>query len=370
MWVETLKSAAAEAVYWARSSRLWVYCAQWWVHGRVWLHRLTRDEGLAQRNHRVSCAHGRHDVEHGNHCKKDEPTKYGFAAAMGVLFLITCAVYLLAGAIYTAFRGELPDVVTKSINTLMYSRLLHARHDPFLRTAGVEATPDDATPPPRGPYPDFSVRSVPDTTDVADMPRVVREPCRRLSKLELQQGITAEGYEIPLVLMRMCELVHETFGCDNDGFLVPKYIVTPDDLNVCILTYKESDGVCHHYVNPTLRPVLSSKHMTSGIESPHFSSRITKMSYYTTALLSYQPIIDAQVDQAIVPDDPDAMRVLSDAYDALPSPADTNWLSVIPPEQSISVRMPRALSYAVAYAQLTGEFPSEFVPDPTARPET
>jgi hypothetical protein len=288
-------------------------------------------------------------------------------AAMGVLFLITCAVYLLAGAVYTAFRGELPAVVTKSINTLMYSRLLHARHDPFLRTADADTPLDEATPPPRGPYPDFSVRSVPDT---GELPRIVREPCRRLSKLELQQGITAEGYEIPLVLMRMCELVHETFGCDSDGFLVPKYIVTPDDLNVCILTYKESDGVCHHYVNPTLRPVLSSKHLTSGIESPHFGSRVVKIAYYTTSLLSYQPIIDAQVDQAVIPDDPNAMRVLSDAYDALPSPVDSNWLSVIPPEQSISIRMPRALSYAAAYAQLTGEFPSEFVPDPSASAET
>ncbi len=364
-----LKSLAAEAVYWFRSTRVGIYFARLYVRGLIWLHHLTRDEGLAQRNHRVSCAHahGKHDVEHGPNCGPDEVTKYGFVAAASVIFVITCLLYIVFGVAYTAFRGELPVVVTASINTLMYSRLLHARHEPLARPSSTVDTPESNVPPPRGPYPDFTVRVVP---DYANMPAIIHQPCRRLSKLELQHGITAEGYEIPLVLMRMCELVHEKFGCDNEGFIVPKFIVTPDDLNVCIFTFKESDGVCHHYVNPTLRPVLSSKRPTSGVESPFLESLVSPLTYYTTTLLIYQPIIDAQVEQDSIPSDPAAIRVLSDAYDALPSPVDTNWLSVVPPEMSTAVRMPRALTYALAYAHLQGEFPQIPEPEPDVLSET
>jgi hypothetical protein len=362
MWAIKVRNAVATGADWLMATRAWLFVVRMFVHARVWLHRLTRDEGLAQRNHRVGHAHAhgncKHDAELGPHAHgRDEPTKYGFFCAISVAFAFAWLFYLLLGGAYVLVHGELPPQVSSGINTLMYSRLLHARHDPL---PPPDPLADEPTVAPRGPYPGFSVRTVANYTE---MPAVVREPCRRLSKLELQEGITTEGYVMPLVLMRMCELVHETFGCENEGFLIPKLINTPDDLNICVLTFKESDGVCQHYVNPVMRPVLSSKKWIVGIESPLFPSLVFPFPYYATYLLSYQPIIEAQADQAAVPEDPAATRALSDAYDALPSPDDSVWLATIPDPQTITLRLPRALQYAIAVSHLLGETPPETPPE-------
>lgn len=345
-----VRSWVATIVQWVYATRVCLRLTRYRRRMHVWFNHLTGGEGLVKRHERKE---RERDPELAG--MAPGPTRYGFMCAGTVLLLITTGVYLLGLGVYALFYSELPLNLTHSLDELRYSRMLHVTHDPI---AHVAETPEDHDAPVLGPYPEFTVRT---GMDPEHPPPVMRIPCRRLSNVELSEGITLEGYVLPLVLMRMCELVHETVGCDRDGFLIPKYIQTTDDLNVCVMTYKEHDGVCHHYVNPVVRPVLSSNRSQAGVTSPHFDMPEIPMVFHKTALLSYQPIVSEQVDHAAAPENAANTRALSDAYDSLETPREREsaWLTTIPPMQTITVDGRRAFFYALANAALLGQFPPE-----------
>lgn len=274
--------------------------------------------------------------------------RYGAPAAACAALVAVFALFFLAMGAYTAWNREIPPDLADGLAFLHnYTRMLHARHDP-LAPDPAAALPD----PEPGPYATLHARR-----GLAGEP-IVREPCRRLSRAELSDGTTIEGYVLPLLLMRMCEIVHELYGCDEDGVVVPKHVDTPDALNICAITYKEASGVCHHYINPVVRPVKSTMRNDITITSPHFEALGEHvLTVHPQVLVSFQPILSAQAAAEQAPASAPAVRALSDAYDALPPPDAGKWLPVIPDIQTITVNSPRAYSLFIAYSSLTGEYP-------------
>ena len=357
-----MAARVAACLDWLYATRVYLAVVRCRRQARLRFHHLTGEEGLVARHIRVTTerAESAVDPELAAATPKDPgPTRYGFLCAASILFAITMGTYLAFLTVYALIYSDLPLNISEGIDALRYSRMLHVTHDPLAYV--VEDSPDaheSGEPPALGPYPEFSVRT---GMDPIHPPLVMRTPCRRLSEVELKKGVSLEGYVLPMVLMRMCELVHETVGCDRDGFLVPKYVQTSDDLNICVMTYKERDGVCQHYVNPVVRPVLSSKRVQAGVTSPHFDIPEVPMIFHSTALLSYQPIVAEQVNHAAAPDDAAKTRALSDAFDSLDLSGahESTWLSSIPAMQTITVSGQRAFYYAIANAALLGQFPPE-----------
>lgn len=351
------------ALAWLKTTQLWVTAMRWFRQARLWVHRLTRDEGLAffnLKNERDRAA--KHDPElggththvgcSGHSHQKIGKEKYGIVQAGGVILLLSFLAFALWMIVHTIVYSELPPMLAKGINELQYSRLLHASHDPLAYADNPQTTDED--PKTAGPYRELRVRT---GMDIHNPPPVVSETCRRLSRPEIQDGTTAEGYVLPLLMMRMCELAHEMFGCEEAGVLLPKNIETSDNLNICLITFKEKDGVCHHFLNPTIRPILSSKKHEVTASSPHFFNHIAApMDLHSQALMSYQPIVHAQIDQELSADAV-TTRALSNAYDALPLDG-SQWLPVLPSEQTITVRPPLVYYYTLAYSALLGEYPA------------
>lgn len=338
------------------SSRPWLVCVRTYRRARLWLHNLIRDEGLVEMHTRVSSDRAKRDPELGAaHDEHGAPTQYGAACALTVAFAIACSVYLFIGLVYVLMNGEVPPELAAGIDEMGYAALLHVQHDPMEDAHVAHADPANGAPPEPRPYTNLHMRVVQSTGNVS---AVVHEPCRRLSRAEILAGITTEGYVLPLILMRMCEIVHDIYGCDEAGILIPKHMVTPDNLNICVITYKEKSGVCRHYINPVVRPVLSTTQDSVSVSSPHFPSiGMHVMTMRPSVLLSYQPIVHAQAAHAENPSDQSATRALSDTYDSLKLPEDGQWLSELPQQQTITIGAPQSYFYFIAHSALLGEYP-------------
>jgi len=316
------------------------------------VHNLIRDEGLVSAHERVSRARAAAlEMGQAGMSSFRDDKRYGVATALCVVLTIAFSVAFLVMAVYSAWHRELPRDLVDGIAVLQnYTQLLHAKHAPIELELIHADEPHEAP----GPYASLTAR----TGIGTDAPSIIREPCRRLSRAELTAGITTEGYVLPLLLMRMCEIVHELYGCDEDGVLVPKHIETPDALNICVITFKEASGVCHHYVNPVVRPVKSTMRNDITITSPHFAALGEHvLTVHPQVLVSFQPILATQVDADQASPDAPVTRALSDAYKALPLPDAGQWLPSIPEPQTLTIGTPRAYYLFIAYSSLTGEYP-------------
>ncbi len=358
MDVYACKTLLAQCAEWFQGTRAWLACVRSKRRLCLWVHKLIREEGLVQKNERVLRARSAADAELGGARAEPEPARYGFMHAVGVSLVLSFGALLAYMIVYALLYGTTPHEVEIDATLALlegYTRLLHARHDPIGAPDPVASTEPrveevigDLREEP-GPYAMLRART---GMELDALPGVAREPCRRLSRAEITEGITTEGYVLPLLFMRMCELVHELYGCDEDGVIIPKYVQTEDDLNICAITFKEASGVCHHYVNPVVRPVLSTMRNDLVITSPHFEALGEHVIIaHPQILLSYQPILPPRLDPA------DALAI-SQAYDALPIPGKGQWLGSLPELQTLTVNEPQSYSYFIAYSALAGDYPA------------
>lgn len=277
------------------------------------------------------------------------------------VFAGACVIYALFVLLHVAIFATPPDVVTRAIDQIDFTHLMHARHeqpdDPLALVSTHETLVEDETIGNVVPY-GHLVSSV--FTSAHTLPVRVSEPCRRLSKKELMSGTTLEGYEIPLLLVRMCSLLHDLVGCDDAGFIIPKMIDTPDELNICIITFKEASGVCSHYINPTVRPVLGSKGQEVRISSPHFpflGEHPVEMR--SQGLLTYQPIVDEQVAHDANPSHgAEVDIIMSNALKGVENVDKGQWLSSMPNIVTVTLQSPRVYYFLIAHDTLLGDYPS------------
>lgn len=85
-----------------------------------------------------------------------------------------------------------------------------------------------------------------------EVPEEFWSPCRRLSKVEMDTDQTLEQHKISDILLTMCRILHEQHGCEGEGSLPAKLIDIDPWINLCIITYKPSNGTCQHMVNPQI----------------------------------------------------------------------------------------------------------------------
>lgn len=136
--------------------------------------------------------------------------------------------------------------------------------------------------------------------DYESVPEEFWEPCRRLSKRELETGMMIEGYHITDVLVSMCRIVHTSFGHSNEGSMPVKLVDITPLLNTCIVTYKDQDGKCIHYVNPTVIDFESSdtlKIIYRHKSFPYAGKNFAR--FKSDILVNYQKFTDNKLPQTL-----------------------------------------------------------------------
>lgn len=104
-----------------------------------------------------------------------------------------------------------------------------------------------------------------------DIPEEFWEPCRRISKEEWKYDLTIAGDKITDILMSMCRTLHDQVGCDGEGALPVKLLDVRPLLNVCIMTYKNRQGKCTHYINPTIRKIAEQADIPIALTPRYFT---------------------------------------------------------------------------------------------------
>lgn len=338
-----------------------------------WIHHYTRLDGLQMfANATQKPNHVEKDPELGGTLPRNPATtKKSRILIWWSNSLVRVIVYLmmLGMIIYSAFillhvliYASPPQVVERAINQIDFTHLMHTRHsttdDPLELAATHDFLGIDDASETIVPYGDVGIAVF---TDRTMLPPHVAEPCRRLSKKELLSGITLEGYEIPILLVRMCDIVHNLVGCDDAGHIIPKMLNTTDDLNVCIITYKDAGGVCSHYINPTVREVVSSVTQEVVISSPHLPFLGEHpIQLRTQGLLTYQPIVEEQIAHDASPEQPiGAIDIaMSEALEKVKDVTHEQWLPILPKIVTISLTIPRIYHFHIAHEGLQGNYPN------------
>lgn len=337
----------------------------------IWIHRHTRLDGL-QRFTEPQPKREEKDPELGGalpHDKGKNPNSRFYdwwnnsllsvlAYLMGSVLIIYSVFILLHVLVY----ASPPEVVERAINQIDLTHLMHTRHspsdDPLELTATHEFLGVDEASEVIVPYGDIGIAVF---SDGQTLPQRVSEPCRRLSKKEILSGITLEGYEIPVLLVRMCDIVHNLVGCDETGFIIPKMLNTTDDLNVCIITFKDAGGVCSHYISPTVRSIVSTRRLPVVISSPHFPFLGEHpVNMYSQGLLTYQPIVEEQIAHDASPSQEiGAVDIaMSEALEKVKDVAHDQWLPSLPKFVTISLSEPRFYYFDIAHEALQGNYPN------------
>ena len=268
---------------------------------------------------------------------------YGMSMKRVVVCLLVFAtvMYVLPNLVHYIVVGKMHDNATDTGRLLRHPGLLHS-------IIGHNADTHADDPPADGMYRDLRARLF---LAASDVPEFFAAPCREITQQELRAGLLIENYEIPLLLMRMCEIVHEVFGCDGEGYIIPKLVDTPNALNVCIMTYKEASGICSHYINPIGKPILNANRPVTGAdivgieyENNYFPYEgIKREDFYADYMLTYQPIIEEQalhdkVGDEAIPDLADGYRKVERAYVG-------GWLQTIPKVSTIVLSRPLTFYY-------------------------
>jgi hypothetical protein len=338
-----------------------------------WVHRYTRLDGLQMfANVAQKTNHVEKDPELGGALPHNPAaTKKSRILVWWSNSLVRVIVYLmtLGMIIYSIFillhvliYASPPQVVERAINQIDFTHLMHTRHpttdDPLELAVTHDFLGVDEASETIVPYGNVGIAVFADRTM---LPPHVAEPCRRLSKKELLSGITLEGYEIPILLARMCDIVHNLVGCDDAGHIIPKMLNTTDDLNVCIITYKDAGGVCSHYINPTVREVLSAVTQEVIISSSHLPFLGEHpIQMRTQGLLTYQPIVEEQIAHDASPEQPiGAVDIaMSEALEKVKDVTNEQWLSFLPKIVTISISIPRIYHFHIAHEGLQGNYPN------------
>lgn len=240
--------------------------------------------------------------------KKSRNMLIGFTVGVVLLLILVC--YLFSSS------DEKPKTVLESLTPTEHPS--HDRTDEVLETpiltAGAKV------------YHRFN-----------DVPDDFWEPCRRLSREELISDLIIEGYQLTDVLMTMCRVLHETVGCEGEGSLPVKLLNLDPVLNTCIMTYKDREGKCSHFLNPVIQGDDSARSLKISYQHRHFPYTGKVLVHRTkNALVTHQPI----------PDDAHRER------------------RVVPNLETIGFSHNRSLYVQHAYSILQGSFPPKHGPIP------
>lgn len=277
------------------------------------------------------------------------------------LMICTIVIYSVFILLHVMIYAAPPKVVEQAINQIDFTSLMHTRHpenDPLELTAVHQFLGKDEESEEIVPYGNIGLAVF---HNVAELPSHVAEPCRRLSKKEILSGVTLEGYEIPILLVRMCDIVHGVSGCDDAGHIIPKMLNTTDDLNICVITFKDAGGICSHYINPTVRDIVSSTTQEVIISSPHLpflGDHAVLMR--SQGLLTYQPIVEEQIVRDVSPEQPlgAADIATSEALEKVKDIVHNQWLPTLPKIVTISLSIPRIYHFHIAHEGLQGNYPN------------
>jgi hypothetical protein len=145
--------------------------------------------------------------------------------------------------------------------------------DPLLATMSRLLHPAHAATPPESDDENmYSRLSVLRYETPEAVPEHFFRRCRDLTEEELMMGRTIKGHLLPEMIHKMCALIHDMAGCkDSEGTLVPKLLngtSAPD--NFCLITYKDTNGVCHHFFNPHFMEIGSASTRELTIYSRNF----------------------------------------------------------------------------------------------------
>jgi hypothetical protein len=128
----------------------------------------------------------------------------------------------------------------------------------------------------------------------SEVPSEMWIPCRRLSKEEMASDLMIEGYKITDVLMSLCRVLHDQVGCDGEGSLAVKLLNLNPMLNTCILTYKDRQGKCSHFINPTIHKSARDLAVIIGVTSRNFPyAGKQPANRQKQVLVSYQTMADS-----------------------------------------------------------------------------
>jgi hypothetical protein len=267
--------------------------------------------------------------------------------AMFILIFIF-GVYCLPNMIYYMVYGGFHPNATDTGKLVSTTKLLHS-----IAWHSNENEPDGMGHSSK--YKKYNARRI---LSPEQDPLVMQRPCREITKQELLAGMLVENYEIPLLLMRMCEVLHEIVGCDDAGFIIPKLLDTEDDLNVCIMTYKAPNGVCSHYINPLGRTALPDTGKGADMVSvtydcPYYIYKgDQKEDLYTSYMVSYQPIVVEQIGHE--DGGQDALTKLADTYKHIERAYVSGWLDVIPEKTTVVFGRPESFYYQMAQSMMLG----------------
>jgi len=294
----------------------------------------------------------RKDVELGGPVDEtvDSLNRAEYCRIICFALVLILVMYVTPNALHYLWYGEFHPQATDAGRLLEHSSILHS----IVSHMGSDST---SKPTAISPYRKYTARVF---RTIADVPDVMREPCRDITHAELLAGLLLEDYEIPLLLMRMCEVVHELVGCEESGYIIPKLLETPNDLNVCILTYKEASGVCSHYINSVGRPLTDSSRPLTGADmvsiqydDPFYAYKDKRWrDLYSSYQVSYQPIVEEQVLRDEQGDA--ATQELSDSYKQIERAFAKGWLPVVPKRTTVTLGRPESFYYQIADSLLYG----------------
>lgn len=209
------------------------------------------------------------------------------------------------------------------------------------------------------PYPGITSVSFKNEHDVPDY---MFEHCRPLTEEELMQGLTIKGHLIPELLLRMCKLLHDEHGClDSEGTLVPKLLNNMQKIdNFCLITYKDKKGICHHYINPSLRHIGSAEKKELTVHSRHFPYLgMHILALQNQIMMTYQPLVGEQPIHSKQKSQDIPEAAYSDAMKELEENPASNefWLTSIPEKRTEGITKTKAYYIGHAYSLLMGEYP-------------
>lgn len=326
---------------------------------RKGLHKLTRDGGLPRVTNDLE--------EHNLLATQEDPrplSSFTFnefaaraqSAARKVRtrrdrICVGCLVIATVSAVWFAiglFRISAPEEDPVLANM---SRLLHPAH-----SSSAPSTDE------KHPYAQLSVLRYETAESV---PEHFFRRCRDLTEEEIIMGRTIKGHLLPELIHQMCTLIHDAEGCkDSEGTLVPKLLngtIQPD--NFCLITYKDANGVCHHYFNPHLMEIgsASMRELTIYVPSfPYLDEHIVNLPNQT--MMRYQPIVHEDPLQGFSneQENPLPSQQYVDALKNVERVARSTkiWISSLPAIRIMSFSKSRAFHIAFANSLLMGNYPA------------